>query len=123
MANSRIPAKFIIDDNEVIEGQLLRFLAPRTIDALLKKKVLEGRGFKTYGVLYFGIPLSMGNEKPSQEISRGLIAYWPKPSAICIFIDETRFNDKVTKLGVIYENYLNRIKEMGEGLRIKMILG
>lgn len=105
------------------EGELLRFLAPRTVDALLRRGPFEGRAFKTHGGIYFCIPLGMGNEKPIQEVPRGAIAYWPRPSAICIFLEGVRFGDKVTRIGAIRGDSLAKLADLKEGSRIRMVLG
>jgi hypothetical protein len=114
---------FVIEGSLRIEGELLRFLAPRTIDALYRGKAFEGRAFRTHGGLYFGIPLGMGNEKPIREIPEGAIAYWPRPSAICIFLEDVRFGDNVTRLGAIHEGSVDRLRGVRDGSRVRMILG
>ncbi|MEM2491656.1 MAG: cyclophilin-like fold protein [Candidatus Bathyarchaeia archaeon] len=123
LADSRIPVEFLMEGGIRVEGEFLRFLAPRTVDALRRRGPLEGRLFKTHGGIYFCIPLSMGNEKPIQEVQRGTIAYWPRPSAICIFLEGVRFGDKVTRLGAVREDLLAKLGDLREGSRIRMVLG
>ncbi|MEM2882621.1 MAG: cyclophilin-like family protein [Candidatus Bathyarchaeia archaeon] len=115
--------EFLVEGGIRVEGELLRFLAPRTIDALRRRGAFEGRAFKTHGGIYFCIPLGMGNEKPSQEVPKGAIAYWPRPSAICIFLEGIRFGDKVTRLGAVREDLLAKLGDLREGSRIRMVLG
>jgi hypothetical protein len=115
--------EFLVEGVGRVEGELLRFLAPRTVDALLRGRSFEGRAFRTHGGIYFPIGLGMGNEKPIREVPRGAIAYWPRPSAICIFLEEVRFGDKVTRLGGIRGDPRSQLGGLREGSRIRMVLG
>jgi len=39
--------------------------------------------------IYFEIPVKMGNEKPTEDIKVGDLAYWPDENCLCIFYGRT----------------------------------
>lgn len=39
--------------------------------------------------IYFGIPLDMENEAPTEKIEVGDLAYWPEGKGFCIFYGRT----------------------------------
>lgn len=64
---------------------MIRFLAPRTVDALLRLLPLRGRVNISNAELYFEIPLKMGYEKAVSKVESADVAYWPFASALCFF--------------------------------------
>jgi len=97
---SRVKIKFVIDDLEA-EGELVRHLAPRTIDMIVRKLPLEGRTALWKEEVYFEIPVKMGEEKAKSTVEKGAIAFWPMGSAICVFYGETQPYSPVNVLGKI----------------------
>ncbi|HSQ48881.1 MAG TPA: cyclophilin-like family protein, partial [Candidatus Deferrimicrobiaceae bacterium] len=71
---SRIKVKFIIEGLGQAEGELVRFLAPRTIDTIVRKMPLEGRAALYKEEIYFEIPIKMGEEKAKPTVEPGTIA-------------------------------------------------
>ena len=67
------------------KGEFIRFLAPRTVDALLALLPLRGRISISKAQLYFEVPLKMGYEKAVSKAEKSDIAYWPFGSALCFF--------------------------------------
>ncbi len=70
------------------KGELIRFLAPRTVDALLALLPLRGRISISNAQLYFEVPLKMGYEKAVSKVREGDVAYWPFGSSLCFFKKE-----------------------------------
>ena len=60
---SRVKITFIIAGLGEAEGELVRFLAPRSIDYIVRKLPMEGRAALYKEEVYFEIPLKMGEEK------------------------------------------------------------
>ena len=116
---SRIKIKFIIEGLGEVEGELVRFLAPRTIDTLVRKLPIEGRAALWKEEVYFETPIKMGEEKAKGTVEKGTIAFWPMGSAICIFYGESQPYSPVSILGVITKN-LELFSRVKSGTKIRV---
>jgi len=101
---SRIPVTFTIENVGQAEGELIRHLAPRTVDAIVKKLPLEGRAALWKEEVYFDIPVTMGEEKAKPSVKKGDLAYWPMGNALCIFYGESQPYSPVNIVGQILKN-------------------
>jgi hypothetical protein len=118
-AISRIKIKFIIEGFGEAEGELVRFLAPRTIDALVRKLPVEGRAALWKEEVYFETLIKMGEEKAKGSVEKGTVAFWPMGSAICIFYGESQPYSPVSILGKITEN-LELFSRVKSGTKIRV---
>lgn len=118
-AISRIKIKFTIEGFGEAEGELVRFLAPRTIDALVRKLPVEGRAALWKEEVYFETLIKMGEEKAKGTVEKGTIAFWPMGSAICIFYGESQPYSPVSILGKITEN-LELFSRVKSGTKIRV---
>lgn len=116
---TRVQIKFIIENIGEAEGELVRHLAPRTVDAITKTLPFEGRAALWKEEVYFEIPVTMGDEKAKPEVEKGTIAYWPMGRALCIFYDESQPYSPVNIIGKITEN-LEIFASIKSGTRIKV---
>jgi hypothetical protein len=116
---SRIKIKFTIEGLGEAEGEFLRFFAPRTIDALVRKLPVEGRAALWKEEVYFETPIKMGEEKAKGTVEKGTIAFWPMGSAICIFYGESQPYSPVNILGKITEN-LELFSSVKSGTKIRV---
>jgi hypothetical protein len=116
---SRIKIKFIIEGLGEAEGELVRFLAPRTIDTLVRKLPIEGRAALWKEEVYFETPIKMGEEKAKGIVEKGTIAFWPMGSAICIFYGESQPYSPVSILGEITKN-LELFSSVKSGTKIRV---
>lgn len=116
---SRVPIRFIVEGIGEAEGELIRYLAPRTIDAITKKLPIEGRAALWKEEVYFEIPLRTGAEKAKPNVKKGTIAYWPMGNALCIFYGESQPYSSVNILGQITKN-LELFQRVKNGTRIKV---
>ena len=116
---SRIKIKFIINGLGEAEGELVRFLAPRTIDMIVRKLPIEGRAALWKEEVYFEIPIKMGEEKAKSTIEKGTIAFWPMGSAICVFYGESQPYSSVNVLGKITKN-LEVFSQVKSGTKIRV---
>jgi hypothetical protein len=116
---SMVKIKFIIEDLGEAEGELVRHLAPRTINMITRKLPIEGRAAIWKEEVYFEIPAKMGEEKAKSTVEKGTIAFWPMGSAICVFYGESQPYSPVNVLGKITKNLelFNRVKS---GTKIKV---
>ena len=118
-AISRVKIKFIIEGLGEAEGELVRFLAPRTVDMITRKLPVEGRAALWKEEVYFEIPVKMGEEKAKSIVEKGTIAFWPMGSAICIFFGESQPYSPVNVLGKVTKN-LELFRQVKSGTRIKV---
>ena len=118
---SRIKVKFIIEELGEAEGELVRFLAPRTIDTITRKLPVEGRAALWKEEVYFEIPVKIGEEKAKPTVETGAIAFWPMGSALCVFYGQSQPYSSVNILGKITKN-LEMFKKVKSGATIKVEL-
>ena len=120
-AISRVKVKFTIEGLGEAEGELVRFLAPRTIDMIVRKLPIEGRAALYKEEIYFETPIKMGEEKAKNTVEKGTIAFWPMGSAICIFYGESQPYSPVNNLGKITKN-LEIFSRIKSGTKVKVEL-
>ena len=118
---SRIKVKFIIEEIGEAEGELVRFLAPRTIDTIIRKLPVEGRAALWKEEVYFEIPVKIGEEKAKPIVETGALAFWPMGSALCVFYGQSQPYSSVNILGKITKN-LELFKQVKSGATIKVEL-
>ena len=116
---TRVPIKFYIEDVGEAEGELIRHLAPRTVDAITKTLPIEGRAALWKEEVYFEIPIKMGDEKAKPKVEKGMIAYWPIGNSLCIFYGNTQPYSPVNIIGRVTKN-LEIFAETKSGSRIKV---
>jgi hypothetical protein len=116
---SRIKVKFIVEGLGETEGELVRFLAPRTIDMIVRKLPIEGRAALWKEEVYFETPIKMGEEKAKGTVEKGSIAFWPMGSAICVFYGDSQPYSPVSILGKITGN-LELFKQIKSGTKIRV---
>ena len=117
---SRIKVKFLIEGLGAAEGELVRFMAPRTIDSIVRKLPIEGRAALWKEEVYFEIPLKMGEEKAKPTVETGAIAFWPMGGALCVFFGKSQPYSPVSILGKITQN-LEIFKLIKSGTRIRVV--
>ncbi|MCX8153387.1 MAG: cyclophilin-like fold protein [Candidatus Bathyarchaeota archaeon] len=118
---SRVKIRFIIESLGEAEGELVRFLAPRTIDTIVRMLPVEGRAALWKEEVYFEIPVKLGEEKAKFYVEAGTIAFWPMGSALCIFYGQSQPYSPVNVLGKVTKN-LELFKQVKSGTTIKVEL-
>ncbi|RLI06651.1 hypothetical protein DRO32_05265 [Candidatus Bathyarchaeota archaeon] len=118
---SRVPVRFVIEGLGVAHGELVRHLAPKTVDTIVSSLPLEGYASVWREEVYFEVPVRLGREKPVRRVERGSIAYWPTASAICIFYGSSQPIGPVNPLGHITEG-LELFAKVKMGAKIRMEL-
>jgi hypothetical protein len=116
---SRVKVKFVVEGLGEAEGELVRFLAPRTVDLIVRKLPIEGRMAVWKEEVYFETPIKMGEEKAKGTVEVGTIAFWPMGSAICIFYGNSQPYSPVSILGKITAN-LELFKQVKSGTKIRV---
>ena len=116
---SRIRVRFLIEGLGEAEGELVRFMAPRTVDTIVRKLPVEGRAALWKEEVYFEIPVKLGEEKAKPTVDTGTLAFWPMGSAICIFYGKSQPYSPVSVLGKITKN-LEVFNKVKSGTRIRV---
>jgi hypothetical protein len=116
---SRVRVKFVIEGLGEAEGELVRFLAPRTVDMIVKKLPIEGRAALWKEEVYFETMIKMGEEKAKGTVEKGTIAFWPMGSAICVFYGESQPYSPVSILGKVTKN-LEVFSSVKSGMKIRV---
>lgn len=117
---SRIPVKFIIENVGEAEGELIRHLAPRTVDAIIKGLPVEGRAALWKEEVYFEIPVTVGEEKAKPTVKKGDVTYWPMGKALCIFFGDSQPYSPVNTVGRIM-NSLELFTRVKSGAVIRVV--
>jgi hypothetical protein len=116
---SRVKIKFTIESVGEVEGELVRFLAPRTIDMIVRKLPIEGRAALWKEEIYFETPIKMGEEKAKANVETGTIGFWPMGSAICVFYGKSQPYSPVNIIGKVTGN-LDTFKQIKSGTKIRI---
>ncbi len=116
---SRVKIKFRIEGLGEAEGELVRFMAPRTVDTIVRRLPIEGRAALWKEEVYFEIPLKMGEEKAKPTVETGSIAFWPMGGALCVFYGQSQPYSPVSILGKITQN-LEIFSQIKSGTRIRV---
>ncbi len=107
-----------------ITGEMIRFSAPLSADAIINKLpiVLRGRfsfGSKLYWTLP-GVEIYKGpNPKSKKNVEKGDIIYVPKSDELRFIIENTELPIKVNKIGKVTEN-LEFFLQAKNGLNTKI---
>jgi hypothetical protein len=118
---SRVKVKFTVEGLGEAEGELVRFLAPRTVDLIVRRLPIEGRAALWKEEVYFETPIKMGEEKAKPTVEKATIGFWPMGSAICIFYGETQPYSPVSVLGKVTKN-LELFRQVKSGTKIRVEL-
>jgi hypothetical protein len=116
---TRVPIKFLIENVGEAEGELVRHLAPRTVDAIVKTLPIEGRAALWKEEVYFEVPIKMGDEKAKPKVEKGAIAFWPMGNSLCVFYGESQPYSPVNIIGKVTSN-LEIFVQTKSGTRIKV---
>jgi hypothetical protein len=117
MSASRVLIKFTVEGIGEAQGELVRHLAPRTVDAITKRLPLEGRAAIWKEEVYFEIPVKMGTEKAESIVEKGAVTYWPMGNALCIFYGESQPYSAVNIVGRVTKN-LELFERVKSGTKI-----
>ena len=117
MSVSRIPIKFVVEGIGGAEGELVRHLAPRTVDAIAKRLPIEGRAALWREEVYFQISVKLGKEKAEPTVEKGAVAYWPMGNAFCIFYGGSQPYNPVNIVGQVTKN-LELFERVKSGTKI-----
>ncbi len=104
----------IIDFNSIVKIKILlvRFLAPRTIEDIVKHLPLFSRAFKEKDYIRIPIKLKTGLEKPGKlNFSMGDIAYCPLGNDFILFLNEGLSYAQSLSIGYVIEG-IDKLKKI-----------
>ncbi len=118
----RIPIVISFKDNLESRGELVRILAPRTVEILAENLPFTSRTFVWKEEIYFDAPCTVGPEKAKTAVKAGDIAYWPPGKAFCIFYGSSQPYSHVNIVGKITSEIepLRKIRQ-GEWVTVKLL--
>jgi len=116
---ARVPVRFILENGRQADAELIRFQAPKTVDALLKRLPIEGRVARWREEVYFEAGITMGLEKPKSKVDAGTVAFWPMGSAVCVFYGQTQPYSPVNVIGVV-KSGAQIFREVPAGAKIRL---
>jgi len=103
------------------KGELVRILAPRTVEKLAGAMPFTSKSFLWKEEIYFETPVSLGPEKPQPTVQTGDIAYWPPGKAFCIFFGKSQPYSPVNVIGKITSD-LEALRKVRQGEWVKVSL-
>lgn len=116
---TRIPLRLIVEGKGEAKGELIRFLAPRTVDRILIELPVEGRAALLKEGVYFEKSLKIGTEKAVGVVEAGSLAYWPMANSICIFYGKMQPHSPVNIIGRVIGD-LDLFKSLKSGTKIRI---
>jgi hypothetical protein len=91
----------VVNEIDVVEGELVRTYAPITISKLVRMLPVRSRVYKLPDRAYFQVGLKMDVEKPREQVARGDIAFWPQASAMALFLKDSKLTQPVSLIGKV----------------------
>ncbi|MHA1265628.1 MAG: cyclophilin-like fold protein [Candidatus Helarchaeota archaeon] len=97
--------------NKIVEGELVRTNAPRTVEKILAKLPITGTASKRDNQINLPIGIEMGKEKSKKTAKKGDIGYWPMGDSLSFFLDDAQPYGEVNIIGRITSN-MDALKEL-----------
>ncbi|MCX8182119.1 MAG: cyclophilin-like fold protein [Candidatus Methanomethyliaceae archaeon] len=116
----KIPVKISFQSTEC-KVELVRILAPRTVEALVGALPFNSKAFLWKEEIYFETPVTMGPEKSRSTVQTGDVAYWPPGKAFCIFYGKSQPYSPVNVIGRVVTD-LDALKKVRQGEWVKVSL-
>ncbi|MHA1931305.1 MAG: hypothetical protein ACW96X_02130 [Promethearchaeota archaeon] len=119
-----VPIKIELFGIGIIEGHIIRHIAPLSADAIIDKLTMNKRGRFSFGTKNYWTLPSIGifkgpNSKSVKDVERGDIIYNPKTDEIIIVIEQLQMPNKVNKVGKVDTN-LDLLLNARNGLNTKI---
>jgi hypothetical protein len=108
----------------ILEGEIIRHIAPLTADIIIEKLPINKRGRFSFGQKNYWTLPDLGifkgpNRKSIKEVEKGDIIYNPKTDELIILIENYLMPNKVNKVGKVNSN-LELLLKARNGLNTKI---
>ena len=119
-----IPLEIELFGIGIIEGEIIRHIAPLTADIIVEKLPINKRGRYSFGSKNYwtlpGLEIYKGpNTKSIKEVEKGDIIYNPKTDELIILIENFQMPNKVNKVGKVKSN-LELLLKARNGINTKI---
>lgn len=111
---------FAVEGLGTFGGRLLRFLAPKTVDSIVRGLPLTGRVTQMQSGFYFQVGLRLGVEKAQTSFRRADIAYWPLAGAVCWFCREANLYMPASRIGTL-DQPIDIAERAKSGQRVSLV--
>ena len=101
MTAARIPIRILVENLPELDGELYRFTAPLTVEALLRKMPLEGFIARWDTAIYIITDVERGVEKTSPKLDAGEIFYWSPGRVVGIALKNHIPRPQTVKVGAV----------------------
>lgn len=107
-----------------LEGEIIRYIAPLSADAIIEKFPLNRRGRFSFGSKDYwtlpGLGIFKGpNPKSLKDVEKGDIVYNPKTDELVILLENIQMPNRVNKVGKVLSN-LDLLLKARNGLNMKI---
>ncbi|MCP8310837.1 MAG: hypothetical protein L6N94_05005 [Candidatus Methylarchaceae archaeon HK01M] len=99
---SKLNIKIEVHGKGKAEGEVIRHLAPITLNSLLRKMPLQGRAIKFKNrLIYVVLGIISGKEKARKKFQKGDIGFLSSNGALCFFIEDCEVAMPITYIGKV----------------------
>jgi len=119
-----VPIKIELFGIGILEGNIIRHIAPLSADAIIDKLPFVLRGRFSFGTKHYwtlpGLEIYKGtNPKSTNIVEKGDIVYNPKTDEFIIILENFQMPNKVNKIGKVSSN-LELLLKARNGLNTKI---
>ena len=105
-----------------IELNITRSRAPINYNRLRKLSPLESRiYFMNDDIIYLPLNVDLAIEKPTKNVKKFTIFYWPRYRCIAIALKNKTFTTPVCSLGSVSEDFIELANKQLQGLLVKIV--
>lgn len=105
MTDARIPIRIKVENLQELDGELYRFAAPLTVEAIIRKMPLEGFIARWDTAVYIITDIARGVEKHTPKLAAGEIFYWSPERVVGIALKNHVSRPQTVKVGAVEGDY------------------
>ena len=121
MTDARIPIRIQVENLRELDGELHRFAAPLTVEAIIRKMPLEGFLARWDTAIYIITDIARGVEKHTPKLAAGEIFYWSPERVVGISLKNHVSRPQTVKIGIVVGNY-GVLSGARTGARMRFVL-
>jgi hypothetical protein len=121
VTDARIPIRIQVENLPELEGELHRFTAPLTVEAIIRKMPLEGFIARWDTAVYIITDIARGVEKYTPRLAAGEIFYWSPERVVGIAVKNHISRPQTVKVGAVIGDY-GVLSSARTGARMRFVL-